>query len=336
MAWLTRAGEGSVDSEMARWNGNTMNGFSEEARAYTAAKQFILTEAKGSFTDASGATQKLFMAKPADLYKPGMYSEFRNNRGYRDYFWIVMGDNMSPDKPTPEEQKVWDARERVRLENAAKGIALSALPGLVAIATGRTAAYRAPESVPTAARGAKAESSVRPASMDPESTLQSSAAFDKFEKSLHGPTRPQTEITYVNQRSEGLSNAPSPSSTRNMLNDPEELDFILGGGKKNWSFYREVESSKGPIEIKSKSYRVDEDAASLLIDEVHVFPTNEPKLKLGFREVKSLFQSVVDDLGTVGFESVTIQGQRISGAKFTNNAANKTQSITLTPKKGNQ
>ncbi len=195
MAWLTRAGEGNVDSEMARWNGNTMNGFSEEARAYAAAKQFILTEAKGSFTDATGATQKLFLAKPADLYKPGMYSEFRNDRGYRDYFWIVMGDNMKPDKLTPEEQKVWDAREHIRLEQDAKGFALSALPGLVAIAAGRTAAYRAPGSVPTATRGAKAESSVRPASMEPESTLQSSAAFDKFEKSLQGPPRPAEEAS---------------------------------------------------------------------------------------------------------------------------------------------
>ncbi|MET3135484.1 hypothetical protein AAKU55_005794, partial [Oxalobacteraceae bacterium GrIS 1.11] len=131
-------------------------------------------------------------------------------------------------------------------------------------------------------------------------------------------------------------NTATPSVTRNLMNDPEELDFVLSGGRKDWSFYREVVSSKGPIEIKSKSYRVDEDKASLLIDEVHVFPTNQPNLKLGFREVKSLFQSMVDDLGSVGFENVTIQGQRISGAKFINNAPNKIQSITLIPKKPGQ
>ncbi|WP_256082202.1 hypothetical protein, partial [Massilia sp. YIM B04103] len=144
-----------------------------------------------------------------------------------------------------------------------------------------------------------------------------------------------TAAGIVALRNTGANTSTSPR-TRNLINDPEELDFVLSGGKKDWSFYREVESSKGPIEIKSKSYRVDEDAASLLINEVHVFPKNQPNLKLGFREVKSLFQSLVDDLGSVGFETVTIQGQRISGAKFINNAPNKTQSITLTPRKPGQ
>jgi hypothetical protein len=130
-------------------------------------------------------------------------------------------------------------------------------------------------------------------------------------------------------------NGPTPSVTRNLLNEPEELDFILSAGKKDWSFYRQVESSKGPIEIKSKSYIVDDQTASLLIDDVHVFPTNASNLKLGFREVKSIFQSIVNDLGNIGFETVTIQGQRISGAKFINNAPNKTQSITLIPRNQN-
>jgi len=58
------------------------------------------------------------------------------------------------------------------------------------------------------------------------------------------------------------------------------------------------------------------DAASLLIDEVHVFPANQPNLKLGFREVKSLFQSMVDDLGNVGFETVTIRGAAYQWGKI--------------------
>jgi hypothetical protein len=69
---------------------------------------------------------------------------------------------------------------------------------------------------------------------------------------------------------------------------------------------------------------------------VHVFPANADKLPLGFRQIKSIFQSVADEMGTVGFNSVTIQGQRISGAKFTNNAADKTQTFTLIPRKPGQ
>ncbi|WP_128143015.1 hypothetical protein [Janthinobacterium lividum] len=64
---------------------------------------------------------------------------------------------------------------------------------------------------------------------------------------------------------------------RRLFNDPEEMDFFLSAGKKDWSFYRQLESSKGTIEVKSKIYSVDEDRASLLIDDVHVFPLNSEK-----------------------------------------------------------
>ena len=85
---------------------------------------------------------------------------------------------------------MWDARESVRLENAARGLALNALPGLVAIAAGRTAAYRVPEKGPTFSRASSTAGTPRSDTLLADSTLESTAAYKEFENSLHGPSRP--------------------------------------------------------------------------------------------------------------------------------------------------
>jgi hypothetical protein len=146
---------------------------------------------------------------------------------------------------------------------------------------------------------------------------------------LGATSLPRSNASRVSARSASLTTERLPS--RNLLDEPEELSSYLGGGSNDWAFYRQLDTTQGPLVIKSRNTSVD--GTTLLIDDVHVFPKDVPKVSIGFKEVKTAYQSLVNELGTVGFERVIIRGQRISGAKFVNNASNKIQTITLTPQK---
>jgi filamentous hemagglutinin len=113
MQWLTYAGESNVDNAMQRSNGNFVRGTANlsETQAYDAAKAFIATQAKDAFVDERGQGQQLFTAKNGEFYKPEVYSQWANNKDYRDYYWSVQGINLKPDNPTPQEQALYDQRQ---------------------------------------------------------------------------------------------------------------------------------------------------------------------------------------------------------------------------------
>jgi len=98
----------------------------DPAFLYNDAKQYISANAKGTFTDESGVKQTLFVAKGNDFNNSSVYSQYRNNSAYRDYYWTVMGDNLLPDHPTSQELAIYNQRETLRQSSALK----NALPGL--------------------------------------------------------------------------------------------------------------------------------------------------------------------------------------------------------------
>jgi filamentous hemagglutinin len=139
--WLTTAGESNVDSVYQRL-ASAEKGLStsEESQAFNAAKQYIISNGKGSFVDDQGQTQQLFFAKNGDFYKPSVYSEYRNDKDYRDFYWEVKGDNLRPDNQTPEESATYKEREITRLKEAAKSLAVGAIPAVMAVAAGEAVA----------------------------------------------------------------------------------------------------------------------------------------------------------------------------------------------------
>jgi len=137
LRYLTMAGEGNVDEAYQRANGNNLGAqTSEERYAYNLAKQYIAANANGGFIDDSGQSQQLFVAKGNDFYNANIYSEYKNDQAYRDFYWNTMGDNLKPDNPTAAELALYQEREIIRLTNAAKDALSGAIPGIMAGAAG--------------------------------------------------------------------------------------------------------------------------------------------------------------------------------------------------------
>jgi hypothetical protein len=140
MVWLTAAGESDVDANAQRSNGMFVRGTSntEEAQAYDAAKAFIAigTKTNSGFIDANGQSQTLFTAKNGDFYKPQVYSEYRNDPQYRDYYWNVMGVNLKGDNMSPQEKAVYEQRQVIANKETVKQIltlGVQSLAGRVAV-----------------------------------------------------------------------------------------------------------------------------------------------------------------------------------------------------------
>jgi filamentous hemagglutinin len=139
MYWLTAAGESNVDAGMQRSNAQFVRGTSntEDARAYDNAKAFIAggTKANSSFTDERGQAQNLFSTTNSEFYKPEVYSQWKNDANYRDYYWNVMGINLKGDKLSSAEQAIYDQRQAIVNDQTVKQLALfgvQALAGKVA------------------------------------------------------------------------------------------------------------------------------------------------------------------------------------------------------------
>ena len=139
MYWLTAAGESNVDAGMQRSNAQYVRGTSntEDARAYDNAKAYIAggTKANSSFIDERGQAQNLFSTTNSEFYKPEIYSQWKNDANYRDYYWSVMGINLKGDKLSSAEQAVYDQRQAVVNGQTIKQLALfgvQALAGKVA------------------------------------------------------------------------------------------------------------------------------------------------------------------------------------------------------------
>ncbi|GJI97212.1 hypothetical protein RugamoR57_39300 [Duganella caerulea] len=138
--WLTMAGEADVDMSYQTLASRQIgSAASEESTAFFAAKQFIVQYGKGSFVDDSGKQQTLFVAKPGDFQKGAVYSEYRNDKTYRDYYWNLMGDNLRPDNPTAEELAVYNAREKMRFSKVGKDLLINSIPILAEFLAGRVA-----------------------------------------------------------------------------------------------------------------------------------------------------------------------------------------------------
>ncbi|MET3131329.1 hypothetical protein AAKU55_001591, partial [Oxalobacteraceae bacterium GrIS 1.11] len=156
MQWLTKAGEADVDNVYQKLASSQIGARNTtESEAFFAAKQYISQNGKGSFVDESGQQQKLFVAKNGDFDKPAVYSEYRNNKAYRDYLWTVTGDNLRPDKPTDQELAIYKQREGERQMAEGKNLVTQLLPSLIAGAVG-SVRNRSPSSASTS--GANAES----------------------------------------------------------------------------------------------------------------------------------------------------------------------------------
>jgi filamentous hemagglutinin len=132
MVWLTRAGEGNVDKSYQDLNGNSLGPLTSDERiAYNTAKQFISSAATEKYTDESGIEQKLFVAKPKDFLNGAIYSEYRNDKNYRDYMWLVAGDNLRPDNPSSAELAVYNERESERISQGSKDLLVNSIPNVV-------------------------------------------------------------------------------------------------------------------------------------------------------------------------------------------------------------
>lgn len=133
-AYLTLAGEGNVDDVYQRDNANNRLGSqaSSERQLYNGAKQFILMNAVGSFTDDRGVTQKLFTAAGNDFYNVKVSSKLRNDKEYRDFLWKTLGENLLPDNPTAAERAEYDERQKIRLDADLKSAALGMIPAILA------------------------------------------------------------------------------------------------------------------------------------------------------------------------------------------------------------
>lgn len=164
---------------------------SQDAQAYDAAKAFIATQAKDSFTDESAQNQQIFTAKNGDFYKPEVYSQYANNKDYRGYFWAVQGLNLKPDNPTPQEPATYVQRQPTARAGAAmrtkgrKGLPerLRLWPKPPLQPAGRPRPARAPS--PRTSR-----SSVRPCRSSAARMLIVTSSIEK-----HGPTRARTRCS---------------------------------------------------------------------------------------------------------------------------------------------
>lgn len=130
MRLLTYAGESDVDkaSQYAVSNVLFGQGYLQETQMLLDAKKYIVQNAKGTFVDEAGKTQKLFVATGADFANPTVYSDYKNNSDYRDFFWTVTSTNLLPNNPTAQERAVYDARESPRLASSVKSLLLSFAP----------------------------------------------------------------------------------------------------------------------------------------------------------------------------------------------------------------
>lgn len=114
VSWLTMAGQSNVDSYNQTTAANNLGNYaSQEYDSYMAAKAYINQNAKSTFVDSAGRTQTLFSATSSDFRNPLIYSEYRNNSDYRDFYWNALQINIKPDNPTPAEKKVYDERQQI-------------------------------------------------------------------------------------------------------------------------------------------------------------------------------------------------------------------------------
>ena len=134
------AGEGDVDkAHQSAW-GNSVGLQTEETRQlYNDAKQYLAANAKGTFIDERGLQQTLFVAKDKDFNDASVYSEYRNNSAYREYYWNVMGDNLKPDNPTPQELAIYNQRQRQVWGDGLKATLPDLAVGVLTMAAGRVA-----------------------------------------------------------------------------------------------------------------------------------------------------------------------------------------------------
>ncbi|KQQ39107.1 hypothetical protein ASF61_22345 [Duganella sp. Leaf126] len=141
MSLLTTAGEANVDKlAMTAMELTLGPATMEETRAYFAAKQYIAGNAKGiEFTDDSGVSQKMLVAKTSDFYNGMVYRQYNNDANYREFFWKTTGENLKPDNPTPGELQIYNERETTRLIAAAKGFSVGALVGGIGAVAGKWA-----------------------------------------------------------------------------------------------------------------------------------------------------------------------------------------------------
>lgn len=143
MRLLTYAGETDVDKDNQNVVSNILfgPGYMQETQMLLDAKKYIVQNAKGTFVDEAGKTQKLFVATGQDRINPVMYAEYKNNAAYRDFYWTVTSTNLLPSNPTAQEKAVYDARESARLVAGGKNILFSLGPAVigVGIQAGRTA-----------------------------------------------------------------------------------------------------------------------------------------------------------------------------------------------------
>ncbi|WP_435896832.1 hemagglutinin repeat-containing protein, partial [Variovorax paradoxus] len=123
--WLTMAGESSVDLYNQTTISNNLGSFaSEEYQAFITAKAFISQNAKNTFVDSEGRTQQIFAATSSDFRNPLVYSQYKNNPEYRDFYWQTRQINLKPDNPTPTEKTIYDERQKIVAQQTLTDLAL--------------------------------------------------------------------------------------------------------------------------------------------------------------------------------------------------------------------
>lgn len=146
--WLTLAGQGDVDKYDQTTISNNLGSYaSDEYVAYIAAKSFINQSARTTFVDSFGRTQTLFSATAPDFNNPLVYSQYKNDAAYRDFYWNTLQINLKPDNPTAAEQQIYDQRQQVVYKQTLTDLALAG----VSLAGGGAIKYVAGKlvSVPT-------------------------------------------------------------------------------------------------------------------------------------------------------------------------------------------
>ncbi|RZI56594.1 MAG: hypothetical protein EOP37_23745, partial [Rubrivivax sp.] len=143
--YLNAAGEANVDNEYNRSNGLFVRGTSntQESQEYDAAKKYILANAKSTYVDESGKTQKLFVATPSDFHDVKVNLQLNNKAEYRDLYWETRGINLKPDNPTSEELKIYEERQKLVNIQTGKDLLSMGLLGLTARGAIKLAEVRA-------------------------------------------------------------------------------------------------------------------------------------------------------------------------------------------------
>ncbi len=101
-----------------------------------------------SLWDSQGQPQTLFTAKNGDFYKPDVYSQYRNDVSYRDFYWNTMGINLKGDNMNAQEKAVYEQRQAIANKQTAKELAalgVTAAAGRIAIRQSSMAASIAQE-----------------------------------------------------------------------------------------------------------------------------------------------------------------------------------------------